>query len=108
MKQEILCPKCAEDICRRFGLHKANYPNFTRCPYQGEHIKLTWGIALNLNKCDHCAKDISVETKCAAFSIWTDKIPFIYGWEERYIDPLTSKMVTIAAKVERCVKGRPV
>ncbi len=107
MKQEIICPKCAETMQGRFGLSNENYPNFTSRPYHGEYVKLTWGIALNPYICDQCANYIPVETKCAAFSVWTNRIPFITGWEEDYIDPLPSEMVTTAAKVEKRIKGRP-
>lgn len=106
MKQEILCPGCAEETRGRLGLHEKNYPSF-KSRYQGEYIKLTWGIALNPYLCDLCAKAINQETLCAAFSIWTDRTPFIHGWEEHYIDPIPDKDVTNAVHATKRMKGTP-
>lgn len=106
MNQNIYCPKCAVNTRERLGLHQANYPNF-KSRHKGEYIKLTWGTALNPYRCDLCGQAIPLNTKCAAFSIWTDRNPFIPGWEERYINPLPPEAVTIAEQVEKRLRGRP-
>lgn len=76
MKQEILCPKCHDELEEMFK--KKPVP-------KNEHIKFLPGRAIRAFICDFCGKPIEPLTECAAFSVWTDTAPFIQGWERNFI-----------------------
>jgi hypothetical protein len=75
MKQSIICGACSIDQRRLF-------PNDN--PYPGEHVKFLPGFALQNYYCDLCAAAIFEGEKCVAFSIWTDRTPYI-PWEQVYM-----------------------
>jgi hypothetical protein len=75
MKQDILCPNCAEDTRNRFVSDE---------PFPGEFLKFVHGIALYRYFCDTCGRTIDLNSKCTAFSIWTNLRPFV-PWESGYI-----------------------
>ena len=101
MIQKILCPGCAESALKMHFTknYPTGQPQLTK--YAGEYAKLTWGTAQSSFFCDFCGQDINPMTKCAAFSIWTEKNPFISGWEEFYIDPLSPDAVAVACQVKK-------
>ena len=92
MKQEILCLDCALAA-------KNQFPK--RSPHPGEYVKVLMGIALDSFICDQCSKPIPKEHICGAFSIWSDSIPFIMGWELRYISPMDDSAVALAINTGR-------
>jgi len=75
VKQEIVCPKCAEDL-------RAIYPTDT--PFPGEGVKFVPGTALGPFMCDQCGGPIDPGDMCTAFSIFADHIPY-FEWESEYV-----------------------
>lgn len=75
MKQEILCPPCAVDLRNHFP---------TDNPYPGEYLKFLPGLALSDFLCDYCGIAILTDQDCTAYSVWTDRRPYI-PWEQIYI-----------------------
>jgi hypothetical protein len=98
LKQEILCLDCALTAKKQFT---------TRSPYAGEYVKVLMGIARNSFVCDQCAKPIPKEFVCAAFSIWSDRLPFILGWKLRYISPIDESAVKLAIETARRMEAKP-
>ncbi len=77
MKQDILCQECALAAKKRYPKREA---------YPGEFVKVLMGTALAPFICDQCGTNIPENSRCGAFSNWTKKIPFIMGWELKYIN----------------------
>ena len=74
MKQEILCTDCSKEMQHIIGKGAPD-----------EYTRHTPGRALRRFKCDFCGKDIAPLDLCVAFSLWTDTIPLIPGWEKDFI-----------------------
>ncbi len=78
MKKEIICMECKKKT-------RKLYPTDT--PYPGEHVKFLVGKALDDFRCDQCNKDIFIDERCCAFSIWADYggQPY-HNWEKEFVE----------------------
>jgi hypothetical protein len=80
MVRKIECKKCE-------AASKKMFP--TESPYPGEHVKFVTGTANKNMICDHCGKRITKDEVVCAFSIFTDRTPYM-PWEEEFVTPLVS------------------
>lgn len=85
MKQELLCPSCADDIRASFS---------TNQPYPGEGVFFAVGrVKPNLNRvCDHCNKSLPDSSICIAFSAW-GSTQNKYDWESEFLAPLRGSLL---------------
>lgn len=74
MKREILCNGCKNELRELFP---------TNTPYPGEFLKFIKGKAKQYYICDRCGKDITKDSECWAFSIYTNNY---YQWEGEYLE----------------------
>jgi hypothetical protein len=95
MKRDILCLKCAGKLTFVKSKGKPLASGIIYKPYPDEYLKLTYGVALADYVCDSCGQGIKAELLCAAYSLWSDRIPYL-PWEEDYIKPVTQADVDLA------------
>lgn len=78
MKREIICKDCIKDLKKLFP---------EQSPYPGEYVRFLNGKAKKNMFCDSCGKNISMNEKCVAFSIYSDSRPY-FDWENNYISTI--------------------
>jgi hypothetical protein len=80
MKREIICIDCANKSKKA-----KEYPDEKRLFINGK--------SLSNYLCDHCNKEIKLNTECVAYSVYTINNPY-YQWEYNYIDiPLSDEII---------------